>query len=58
MQPPNASWGLMLSEAKQFALMQPYLAVAPGVAIFVAVLGFQLVSDGLNDILIGRRSER
>ena len=57
-QPPNASWGLMLSEAKQFALMQPYLAVAPGVAIFVAVLGFQLVSDGLNDILIGRRSER
>lgn len=57
-QPPNASWGLMLSEAKQCALLYPYLAVAPGVAIFIAVLGFHLLSDGLNDLLIGRRSDR
>lgn len=57
-QPPNASWGLMLSEAKQYALLYPYLAVAPGVAIFIAVLGFHLLSDGLNDLLIGRRSDR
>ncbi len=57
-QPPNASWGLMLSEAKQYALLYPYLAVAPGVALFIAVLGFHLLSDGLNDLLIGRRSDR
>ena len=57
-QPPNASWGLMLSEAKQYALLYPYLAVAPGAAIFMAVLGFHLLSDGLNDILITRRSEQ
>ena len=57
-QPPNASWGLMLSEAKQYALLYPYLAVAPGIAIFIAVLGFHLLSDGLNDMLIGRRSDR
>lgn len=48
----------MLSEAKQYALLYPYLAVAPGVAIFIAVLGFHLLSDGLNDLLIGRRSDR
>ena len=35
-----------------------YLAVAPGAAIFMAVLGFHLLSDGLNDILITRRSEQ
>lgn len=57
-QPPNASWGLMLSEAKQYALLYPYLAFAPGAAIFMTVLGFHLLSDGLNDILIERRSEQ
>lgn len=56
-QAPNASWGLMLSEAKQYALLYPYLAVAPGIAIFLTVLGFYMLSDGLNDILIGRRSK-
>jgi ABC-type dipeptide/oligopeptide/nickel transport system permease subunit len=55
-QPPGASWGLMLSEAKQYALLYPYLAVAPGIAIFMTVLSFHLISDGLNDILIERRT--
>lgn len=55
-QAPNASWGLMLSEAKQYVLLYPYLAVAPGIAIFAAVLAFHLLSDGINDSLIGRRS--
>ena len=55
-QPPDASWGLMLSEAKQYALLYPYLAVAPGIAIFMTVLSFHLISDGLNDILIERRT--
>jgi ABC-type dipeptide/oligopeptide/nickel transport system permease subunit len=55
-QPPFASWGLMLSEARQFFLVYPYLAVAPGIAIIITVLGFNLMGDGLNDILISRRS--
>lgn len=54
-QPPFASWGLMLSESRQFFLVYPYLAVAPGVAIIVTILGFNLIGDGLNDILIYRR---
>lgn len=57
-QPPNASWGLMLADAKQDVLLYPHLAVAPGIAIFITVLGFQLLSDGLNDSLIGRRSAK
>lgn len=56
-QPPFASWGLMLSEARQFFLVYPYLAVAPGVAIIITVLGFNLIGDGLNDILIHRRDK-
>jgi len=55
-QPPHASWGLMLNEARQHFLQYPYLAVAPGVAIAMAVLGFNLLGDGLNDLLQRRRS--
>jgi ABC-type dipeptide/oligopeptide/nickel transport system permease subunit len=55
-QPPNASWGLMLNEARQHFLQYPYLAMAPGIAIALSVLGFNLLGDGLNDLLIGRRS--
>ncbi|NMC27121.1 MAG: ABC transporter permease [Syntrophomonadaceae bacterium] len=55
-QPPNASWGLMLNEARQNFLQYPYLAVGPGVAIALSVLGFNLLGDGLNDLLIRRRS--
>lgn len=50
-QPPNASWGLMLNESRQYFLMKPYLAVAPGIAIVLTVLGFNLLGDGLNDLL-------
>lgn len=53
-QPPYASWGLMLSESRQFFLGYPYLAVAPGIAIIITVLGFNLIGDGLNDIIINR----
>lgn len=56
-QPPNASWGLMLSDAKQFFLLYPYLTVAPGTAIVITVLGFNLLGDGLNDLLLIRRSK-
>ncbi|HOT22241.1 MAG TPA: ABC transporter permease subunit, partial [Sedimentibacter sp.] len=53
-QPPYASWGLMLSESRQFFLGYPYLAVGPGIAIIITVLGFNLIGDGLNDIIINR----
>lgn len=55
-QPPNASWGLMLNEARQHFLQYPYLAMAPGIAIALSVLGFNLLGDGLNDALSRRRS--
>lgn len=54
-QPPNASWGLMLNDSRQYFLMNPYLAVAPGIAIVFTVLGFNLLGDGLNDLLECRK---
>ncbi len=50
-QPPAPSWGSMLSEARGFMELDPWLAVAPGSAITVAVLGFNLLGDGLRDVL-------
>ncbi len=55
-QPPNASWGLMLNEARQNFLQYPYLAIPSGIAISLAVLGFNLLGDGLNDLFTRRRS--
>ncbi len=48
-QPPAASWGRMLSEAQTFIFMAPWLALAPGVALFITVLGLNLLGDGLRD---------
>ena len=50
-QPPEPSWGRMLSEAQTLLFQAPRLAVFPGVAIAVAVLGLNLVGDGLRDLL-------
>jgi peptide/nickel transport system permease protein len=50
-QPPTASWGLMLSAARQYMLIQPWIAVLPGSAIALTVLGFNLLGDGLRDLL-------
>jgi len=55
-QPPVASWGMMLNEARQFVLQHPFLAVPPGMVLLVTVLGFNLWGDGLNDFLIGGSS--
>ncbi len=49
--PPDPSWGRMLNEAQTFLGRQPLLAVFPGLAIALAVLGFNLVGDGLRDIV-------
>jgi len=50
-QPPSPSWGQMLNVAKNFMEQAPWMSVAPGVAIFIAVLGFNLLGDGLRDAL-------
>src|SRR6266436_3949529 len=50
-QPPTASWGLMVSTGRDVLLVAPHVATVPGVAIMVAVLGFNLVGDGLRDAL-------
>jgi peptide/nickel transport system permease protein len=52
--PPTAEWGSMLAEASASLGRAPYLMVSPGVAIFLMVLGFNLLGDGLRDVL-GRR---
>ena len=50
-QPPAPSWGTMLSEARNFMERDPWLAIAPGSAITMAVLGFNVFGDGLRDLL-------
>jgi peptide/nickel transport system permease protein len=50
-QPPEPSWGTMLRTGREFLEIAPWLAIAPGVAIFVSVLGFNLVGDWLRDFL-------
>jgi peptide/nickel transport system permease protein len=50
-QPPQPSWGSMLSFGMQFLRDAPYLSTFPGLAIFVTVLGFNLLGDGLRDAL-------
>ncbi|HKI55716.1 MAG TPA: ABC transporter permease subunit [Trueperaceae bacterium] len=50
-QPPTPEWGAMLSEAQLYLAIDPLMAIAPGVAISVAVLGFNLLGDGLRDVL-------
>jgi peptide/nickel transport system permease protein len=50
-QPPQPSWGRMLSEAQTLMFQQPLLAVFPGLAIALAVLGLNMLGDGLRDLL-------
>jgi peptide/nickel transport system permease protein len=50
-QPPHASWGRMLNEAQTFMDTNPWMAIFPGLAIAWAVLGFNLLGDGLRDTL-------
>jgi peptide/nickel transport system permease protein len=50
-QPPHPSWGLMLKEAQNFLSMNPWFALFPGAAIALAVLGLNLLGDGLRDVL-------
>jgi peptide/nickel transport system permease protein len=46
--PPEASWGLMIAEAKDYVLFEPWLVNLPGLALFVLVMGLNLLGDGLQ----------
>lgn len=50
-QPPSPSWGSMLNTAKNFLSQAPWMAIWPGTAIFMVVIGFNLMGDGLRDAL-------
>ncbi|HEV8016245.1 MAG TPA: ABC transporter permease [Stellaceae bacterium] len=48
--PPTPSWGLMVSEGRNFMFFQPYLVAIPGIAIFVLVIAINMLGDGIRDI--------
>ncbi len=49
-QPPTPSWGIMLAEGRDYMLMQWWLAAFPGMAIFIAALGINLLGDAIRDL--------
>lgn len=55
--PPAPSWGLMLSEARGFMEIAPHVAIFPGLAISLTILGFNLLGDGLRDVFDPRQYE-
>ena len=57
-QPPQPSWGRMLSEAQTLMFQAPLLAVFPGMAIALAVLGLNLLGDGLRDLMDPRLARK
>jgi peptide/nickel transport system permease protein len=50
-QPPSPEWGAMIAAARRFILEQWWVPTIPGIAIFVAALAFNLLGDGLRDVL-------
>ena len=57
-QPPQPSWGRMLNEAQTLMFQAPMLAVYPGVAIVLSVLGLNLMGDGLRDLMDPKLARR
>lgn len=55
-QPPAPSWGSMLNTAKNFLTQAPWMAIWPGAGIFLVVIGFNLMGDGLRDALDPREN--
>jgi len=55
---PHPSWGRMVYEARSFLALDPWLAVYPGLAIALSILGFNLLGDGLRDRFDPRRARR
>ncbi|AFM22653.1 ABC-type dipeptide/oligopeptide/nickel transport system, permease component [Acetomicrobium mobile DSM 13181] len=56
-QPPNPEWGTMLSSARMYLRAAPHVAIFPGLAIMITVLGFNFLGDGLQDALNPRLKE-
>lgn len=50
-QPPDPSWGRMLSEGRQYIGQSPWMGIFPGLAIMLTVMGFNFLGDGLRDVL-------
>jgi peptide/nickel transport system permease protein len=57
-QPPTPEWGTMIASARRFILDQWWVAVIPGIAIFIVSLGFNLLGDGLRDVLDPRSGDQ
>ncbi len=57
-QPPTPDWGSMLADGQKVLLQAPHLALASGIAIVFGVLGFNLLGDGLRDVLDPRQAQR
>lgn len=57
-QPPNASWGLMINTGRQYLYSAPWLCFAPGAAIMLVVLAFNFLGSGLLDVLDPRQKKR
>ena len=55
LQPPTPEWGTMISEARVYIVTAPWTSLFPGLAIFLTVLSFNLLGDGINDALNPRR---
>jgi peptide/nickel transport system permease protein len=49
--PPLPSWGGMIAEAKEYMFFSPWVIMTPGIALFVLMLGINLLGDGLRDLL-------
>ncbi|CAN5687978.1 ABC transporter permease [soil metagenome] len=57
-QPPTPDWGTMLSDGRAVLLTSPHVAIFSGLAIVIAVLGFNLLGDGLRDVLDPRQADK
>lgn len=55
--PPMPSWGGMIRDGVNQLLFQPWLSIAPGAAIFIVVLAFNMIGDGMRDVLDPRTTE-
>jgi peptide/nickel transport system permease protein len=57
-QPPNPEWGLLLAQGRNYITRAPWITTIPGIAISLAVLGFNLLGDGISESLTARGRER
>ena len=57
-QPPNASWGLMINTGRQYLFTAPWLSFVPGIAIMLTVLAFNFLGNGLLDVLDPRQKKQ